>query len=184
MYSLGAWAPASHWSSSHRLQEDTERGSRCSDSWSSCDTSGKESGYRHRKGKNAERHCLNTSSGPHWYPLSCLLLCSLPPFSCVQLIQASLTLIPPLSLHSPGIGTHKRSGDLHLAVLLLLLQSLCIRDCVCVYVREAARGWAGGWMSGWIWQREEGGGGGAERGGVRAGEKSRVAELLHRQRPP
>lgn len=33
-----------------------------------------------------------------------------------------------LSLHSPGTGTHTRSGDLHLAVLLLLLQSLCIRD--------------------------------------------------------
>lgn len=41
-----------------------------------------------------------------------------------------------LSLHSPGIGTHTHSGDLHLAVLLLLLQSLCIRDwvyvCMCV----------------------------------------------------
>lgn len=53
-----------------------------------------------------------------------------------------------------------------------------------MYVRKAERGWAGGWMSGWIWQREEEGGGGAEGGGVRAGEKSRVAELLHRQRPP
>lgn len=60
---------------------------------------------------------------------SCLLPCSLPLVSLIHLIQASLTDTHSLlSLHSPGIGTHTRSGDLHLAVLLLLLQSLCIRD--------------------------------------------------------
>lgn len=37
-------------------------------------------------------------------------------------------------------------------------------------------------MSGWIWQRE-GGGGGAERGGVRAGEKSRVADASSAKTP-
>ncbi|KAM7408563.1 hypothetical protein PAMA_002335 [Pampus argenteus] len=44
MYSLGARVPSSHGSSSHRLQEDRVRGSQCSDSWSSCGTSGKDSG--------------------------------------------------------------------------------------------------------------------------------------------
>lgn len=59
---------------------------------------------------------------------------------------------------------------------------LWLSVCVYVYVRKAERGWAGGWMSGWIGLREEEGGWGGG-GGVRAGEKSRVAELLCRQRP-
>ena len=128
MYSAGARAPSSHWSSSHRLREDTERGSRCSDSWSSCDTSGKDSGYRDGRGEKAERHCLRTSSGPHRDPPPAFYP-DLSPSSFPSTPHSSITDTHSLlSLHSPGIGTHTRSGDLHLAVLLLLLQSLCIRD--------------------------------------------------------
>ncbi|MED6238970.1 hypothetical protein ATANTOWER_000034 [Ataeniobius toweri] len=65
-----------------------------------------------------------------------------------QTSYSSITHTHPLSfLHSPGTGTHTRSGDLHLT-LLLLLQSLCIQDSVRVYVCGKSRergGLVGGW---------------------------------------
>lgn len=61
-----------------------------------------------------------------------------------------------LSLHSPGIGTHTHSGDLHLAVLLPLLQSLCIRDWVYVCMCKEGRERVGWWVDEWVDMAEGG----------------------------
>lgn len=84
----------------------------------------KDSGYRDEKRKKQKRHSLKNLI---WSSLISPFL----PFTLLSFFTPHSSTTDThslLSLHSPGIGTHTRSGDLHLAVLLLLLQSLCIRD--------------------------------------------------------
>lgn len=78
---------------------------------------------RERGGKKQKKKTVPLKS--HW------VLTDIPPFLPFYSVlpctpHSSITHTHPL--HSPGMGTHTRSGDLHLAVPLLLLQSLCIRD--------------------------------------------------------
>lgn len=159
MYSLDPRVSSSRWSSSCKLLEYRKRGSRRSDSWSSCGTSGKDSGYqdrqRRKKRKNRETVSQNLMRSSLIPPPFCLLLHS-SPFLLLYTPHSGITdthLL--LSLHSARTDTHTRSGDLHLAVLLPVLQSQCIRDCMCVCVCGIGRERVGWWVDGWVKRKRE-----------------------------
>lgn len=155
MYSVGAGASAIRWSSSYRLREDTERGSRCSDSWSSCNTSGKDSSYWDWKKKKAERHCLKHSSGPLGYPYP-VLYCALSPF---------LLWTP----HSSFTGTHlilsprthreqAHAGEISISRCCCSCCNPCafVIECMCVCVCKKGRKRVGWWVDEWV-DRAKGG---------------------------
>lgn len=121
----GARVPSSLWSSARRVGEDRERGSQCSDSWSSCSTSGKDSGYRDGRGGKADRQCLQCTVIYSPLSSSCLFtpLSSPPLLSLKHLIQASLTLI-----HSRP-RTHQEQALTHAAEISISHCCCCCNPC-------------------------------------------------------
>lgn len=169
MYSVGARESSSHCSSSHRLQ-DRERASRCSDSWSSCGTSGRDSGYRDGRGRKADRHRLRTSPGPLWYPPPALysaLSPSSPSYTLFKHHWHSVAPVPALTGHKHS-HTQRRSPSRGAAAVA----AIPVHSWLSVYVYVCVRKAEGGWAGGWIWQRKGGGEGGGVRGRTQAAGES------------